>query len=471
MRQVSLQDVLDAKERRASVQAELRNKHAAALASITVNCPGRMKYTPDTVELLYQALDVFRRAVAARGLNILEERIFHPPTGPEAVLAVAGDHEALKTAGLELEEQLPYGRLLDIDVFSADGRLITRQDRAAAPRTCFICEQPAAACVRAQAHPVPELAAAFQARLDQFWAERTSTWSESVRLIGTLALEAALMEAACTPAPGLVDRLNAGAHQDMDYFTFLKSSSALSTTFFRCAQAGWLHDGEPALLLPCLRQVGREGERDMLAATDGVNTQKGLVFILGLLAATAAYACRQGLQPAEQNIRMLTGQMCAGLVQTELASLKEGPAVTMTAGERLYLAHGVTGIRGEMAGGMPSVAQQGLPRLQEALAAGASLNDALVHSLIGLMTVVEDTTVVNRHSLAVLYELQAAAAAAMAAGGMLTEAGRLKMFELDEYCIRKNISPGGSADLLAATYFLHFCETRLSAASGYNDLT
>jgi holo-ACP synthase/triphosphoribosyl-dephospho-CoA synthase len=48
----------------------------------------------------------------------------------------------------------------------------------------------------------------------------------------------------------------------------------------------------------------------------------------------------------------------------------------------------------------------------------------------------------------------------MADGGMLSQIGRGRIHELDSvYSVHKNISPGGSADLLAVTYFLHKIET------------
>ena len=49
--------------------------------------------------------------------------------------------------------------------------------------------------------------------------------------ISSIAIEAMLHEVAATPKPGLVDRMNSGAHRDMDIFTFFSSASAIQPFF------------------------------------------------------------------------------------------------------------------------------------------------------------------------------------------------------------------------------------------------
>jgi holo-ACP synthase/triphosphoribosyl-dephospho-CoA synthase len=127
------------------------------------------------------------------------------------------------------------------------------------------------------------------------------------------------------------------------------------------------------------------------------------------------------------------------------------------------LAHGFTGVRGEIEAGLPSVFEAGLPRLREALNQGASDNDALVHALLGLMTHTEDTTILHRHDLATLEKVRTEAAEILSAGGCLTSEGREKTAALDRHYISARISPGGSADLLAVTWFLHRMEEMFSA--------
>lgn len=71
------------------------------------------------------------------------------------------------------------------------------------------------------------------------------------------------------------------------------------------------------------------------------------------------------------------------------------------------------------------------------------------------MTVAGDSTVFNRHGLAGLKEVQHQAAVIWQAGGMLTNNGKALTARLDHAFIAAGISPGGSADLLACTYFLY----------------
>lgn len=467
-RKVTLADVLADKEKRAQLQAQLRDRHDAAVVSITINMPGPVKYTIDTVNLLYHAVNELRRRIWEMQVPICEERVLHLPTGPVAVLAVAGDAAAIKAIGMAVEQATKYGRLMDVDVFDSEGRQMNRAAAGNGARSCFVCLRPAVECMREQTHSLQDVMAAACSMIREFKAVDTQYWPPSVIRIGNAALEAMLMEAACTPSPGLVDRVNSGAHQDMDFFTFVQSSSAINQAMYRCAFAGWRHEGPAAELLPVLRLIGSDAERAMLSATGGVNTQKGLIFLLGIAAAAAALVLRR--QPetfGSDAILTAAADICRGIVEREMASLKHNkPGRKLTAGERLYLEHGVTGIRGEIENGLTIVSQTGLPLLRAALAAGLPVNDALVHALIGLMTEAEDTTILNRHDLATLTDVQSTAKSIMADGGMMTRLGRERIHELDAvYSNHRNISPGGSADLLAVTYFLHQIETKVKNAA------
>ena len=81
------------------------------------------------------------------------------------------------------------------------------------------------------------------------------------------AQRALLFEVAVTPKPGLVDRHNAGAHRDMDVFTFIDSACALRPYFETCARIGLAHRGKTRGRALTLRVPGLLAEDAMRRAT------------------------------------------------------------------------------------------------------------------------------------------------------------------------------------------------------------
>ncbi|CAH2603678.1 triphosphoribosyl-dephospho-CoA synthase [Rhodovastum atsumiense] len=272
-------------------------------------------------------------------------------------------------------------------------------------------------------------------------------------MIGSSFLAGALLEVCTHPKPGLVTPLSNGAHGDMDLQTFMVSSAAIAPCFYLCAQAGLVHAGAPAALLPRVREIGRTHEAALLAATGGVNTQRGLLFSAGVLSAVAGLLARNRNSLDAESLFSTAAQMTQGLCARELAGCAgREPA---TAGEWLYQRYGVLGIRGEAEAGFPTVLDAGLPALAEAHAAGASLQTAFLHTLISLMAVTEDTTLLWRGGSDALAFIRGTAAAILRRGGALTDDGMAAIGRLEAECICRNLSPGGSADLLAVTVGVH----------------
>lgn len=479
--QLTLIQVLDAKEHRAKVQNALRTEYGASVVSMTLNMPGAVKYQSDWLDALYDAAIRLRVGFASRNMRLYEERIIHTPAGPAFIMAVRGSAENIKLLTVSLEESLEWGRLLDLDVFSDKGELISRSTLNLPPRKCLICSETAAICIRSMRHSKEDVVLAALKLMDHFIEAKGKPFMESglnntskpdrtCQSIGKLALEAMLMEVAATPAPGLVDRFNSGAHDDMDMMTFIKSSSAVSDAMVEFAEAGNTHEGPLTQLLPKLRRIGIRAEYDMYSATKGVNTQKGILFLLGILTAAGGYVLSPSASPilkedacSSEKIAQIASNICEGIVMRELEVLHRiRPDRDLTAGEQFYLDNGHTGVRGEIEHGLPTVLKFGLPLLKEALALGATENDALIHALIGLMTSTEDTTILHRHNLKILKKVQSDAVNILKSGGYLTPEGKNSVAELDKYYCNEHISPGGSADLLAATWYLYRFEEMFS---------
>ena len=275
--------------------------------------------------------------------------------------------------------------------------------------------------------------------------------------IGACAVEAMLYEVSATPKPGLVDRANNGAHHDMDFFTFMSSAAALRGSFDAFARIGVQHQAGPLHeMLPALQQAGRTAEQQMFALTQGVNTHKGMIFSLGMLAGAAGRLAAQGETLTAEKLCRSVAALCTGITAAAYAGIREQGQLTK--GEAMYLKYGVTGVRGEVENGFPTVRRTGLPVCRELREKGLAINDVLVGTLIALMAENQDTNILGRHDLETLQAVQQAAKDVLARGSVGTEAGRRAICRMDEEFIERYISPGGSADLVAATHFLYEME-------------
>ncbi|NLN15284.1 MAG: triphosphoribosyl-dephospho-CoA synthase CitG [Tissierellia bacterium] len=280
--------------------------------------------------------------------------------------------------------------------------------------------------------------------------------NEYCRLVANIAIRSVLFEVSVSPKPGLVDRFNPGAHKDMDIFTFLKSSSVLYPYFYNCTMAGIEFDEEDyTQLLLNIRPIGIRAEEDMFKATAGINTHKGIIFSMGIIAAAVGSLHRElnrqhfDFEEISERVKLIT----AGITkELDLAYKKED----LTYGERLYLKYGTKGIRGEVESGFTTVLNYSLPILVGLIQENKyHINDILGQVLINLMANTEDSNVLGRHDMEALKYVQERSKEALKLGGYFTEEGRKYIEALDEDFIEKHISPGGSADLLAVSLMFY----------------
>ena len=274
--------------------------------------------------------------------------------------------------------------------------------------------------------------------------------------IASYAVEALLVEAAATPKPGLVDRANNGAHEDMDFFTFQKSAAALAPYFTEFVRAGAGEGRSLHTLLSELRPIGRAAESAMYARTGGVNTHKGAIFSFGVLLGAAGWISAHGKPLMADAVLNAVRIVCAGLCHTDYGGQFDTP---QTKGQAAYLTYGLTGVRGEAEAGFPLVWDYALPLYRVRRAKHAPLNDALVDVLLVLMAHNMDTNILGRHDLAMLQRVQEEADRIAKLGGMRTERGRAALQAFDAQLIDAWVSPGGSADLAAVTHFLYEIES------------
>lgn len=269
--------------------------------------------------------------------------------------------------------------------------------------------------------------------------------------VAALGHEALRREYELTPKPGLVDRRNAGAHRDMDLATFRASAAALRPFFARFVARGAGTAGLPAgAVLEMLRPIGLDAERAMYAATGGVNTHKGSVFAFGLACGAVGRLAALGAVVDAEAVCDQVAAFAAGLVERELRPGREA----LTAGEAIHRRYGLAGARGEAASGFATVRHGALPALRRALAERDDSERALHAAFLHLLEHNPDTNLVARGGLDGLAFARAAAATLRRAGGVDAPDYLRRLATLDDAFIAKNLSPGGSADLLAMTWFL-----------------
>ena len=453
---VTVADMMAAREARAMAQMTLLSRHpGAVVVCLTMNIAGPVKQSPE----IERAFDWGRNAAAAvlAPHKCFFAHAIREKTGPEAIFCVEGDAMEIKRRLCALEDSSPIGRLLDIDVLYGQGEKVSRTDLGLPPRMCLLCGQDAPVCARSRAHSVDDLRAQTSMIIREHFE------GEFVRRTGQMAQRALLTEVAISPKPGLVDRENTGAHSDMDVFTFMDSACALREYFETCTRIGLAHRGlSPAACFAALRVPGLLAEDTMKRATHGINTHKGAIFSLGIYCASLGMGF-DGENSDTSAAFMRCGEMTREQMACELSSLTHREAATF--GEAHYKRTGAGGVREEAAAGFPSVRHAGLPRFCAALCAGLSLNDAGLCALIALMACAADTNAVRRGGEEGARRMQEAAAALDQEIAAALEQGAIHAFDLpgrmrawDAELTRKNISPGGCADMLALTLLAAFMD-------------
>jgi triphosphoribosyl-dephospho-CoA synthase len=264
--------------------------------------------------------------------------------------------------------------------------------------------------------------------------------------IAVIAVTCLLRELETWPKPGLVSPRDSGSHSDMDASTFRRGAAAIRPYLHALAEAGAQGCG-----MGRLRIVGLEAEAAMFAATGGVNTHRGAIFGLGLFCAAA------GAKAAGQaDTGMPIGALVASLWGS---SILDGPALLHSHGGKARRRYGAGGARLEAVQGFPGVYEIGLPALESgALIAPDDANAARVHACFALIAALEDTNLLHRGGLSGLRFAQRAARTFLDDGGVSTCDWCERATLVHQLFVKRRLSPGGSADLLAMSLFVQACE-------------
>lgn len=265
-------------------------------------------------------------------------------------------------------------------------------------------------------------------------------------IVAHLATRALKAELNTTPKPGLVDTHDSGAHRDMDHALMMRSIRALHPYFVRLATLGYDSTQLPAH--NDIVSIGLEAEKAMFKSTGGVNTYKGALFSMGLALTAATYIIGRGkVATTTHGKEYVPGDLLSAII--------------------IQLANGFPDTRGTHGSRAKQTAQAGgslMSALDNAREGYTQLfeewlpfyetrikgDDSYVKhkTLLRIMCDLDDTNIVYRTDYATMLNVKTQAR------HLLEDFSEAGIDDLNRDFVSRNISPGGSADMLALVVFL-----------------
>ncbi|WP_029758778.1 triphosphoribosyl-dephospho-CoA synthase CitG [Fusobacterium nucleatum] len=272
------------------------------------------------------------------------------------------------------------------------------------------------------------------------------------KYVAKLATKALLYEVSISPKAGLVSRLSNGSHKDMDFYTFIDSALSLSHYFSECFIYGQENNFGSPDFFKNLRNLGKAAEKEMFKATSGINTHKGTIFSMGILISVLASYLKETNKIDLKILSEKIKDMCAPLLN-ELETTNN----FSTYGEKAFKKYHLTGARGLAISGYDIVLLDGINKLKE-FTKILDFETSCILLLFYYISILDDTNIVNRTNFETLKKVQILCKNLYEENKKFLSKEKIKkeMSNLNDIFIEKNISAGGSADLLILTIFIYF---------------
>lgn len=265
-------------------------------------------------------------------------------------------------------------------------------------------------------------------------------------IVAHLATRALKAELNTTPKPGLVDTHDSGAHSDMDHALMMRSIRALHPYFVQLATLGYDSTQLPAH--NDIVSIGLEAEKAMFKSTGGVNTYKGALFSMGLALTAATYIIGRGkVATTTHGKEYVPGDLLSATI-TQLAN--GFPDTSGTHGSR---AKQLAKAGGKLMSALDN-AREGYTQLFEEwlpfYETRIKGDDSYVKhkTLLRIMCDLDDTNIVYRTDYDTMLNVKTQAR------HLLEDFSEAGIDDLNRDFVGRNISPGGSADMLALVVFL-----------------
>lgn len=265
-------------------------------------------------------------------------------------------------------------------------------------------------------------------------------------IVAHLATRALKAELNTTPKPGLVDTHDSGAHRDMDHALMMRSIRALHPYFVQLATLGYDSTQLPAH--NDIVSIGLEAEKAMFKSTGGVNTYKGALFSMGLALTAATYIIGRGkVATTTHGKEYVPGDLLSAII-IQLANGfpdtrgTHGSQAKQTAQAGGSLKSALDNARE----GYTQLFEEWLPFYETRIKG----DDSYVKhkTLLRIMCDLDDTNIVYRTDYDTMQQVKTLAR------HLLEDFSEAGIDDLNRDFVSRNISPGGSADMLALVVFL-----------------
>lgn len=378
--------------------------------NMSVNAPGDSKYSNEA-KLLVAYFDKLIN------YDYVKKETYNTLKGIQINYFINGvKADDVKKEMVKLEDEHPLGRFIDLDVFEKNSKQSLSRDTL---RKCYLCDKPAFVCQREENHRKIDLEIYFKREILNYLG----------KVVANLIKESILLELNLDPKFGLVTPYTNGSHEDMNYNLMLTAVDKITPYLKEIFKATARIDNIYELLMNN-QVIGKLAEERMLIATNGVNCYKGLIYNLGLMITASTYSL-VNLENFEYSY----------FVAKTLSKQTFKDSKLDTFGQKAYKKYNFGGIRKEALNGYPSI-RQILPMITD------YEDQTLIKALVKLITITDDSVLLKRSGSfekmeEIIYKFK-----------HLNLNNPEDINDLTNYCIEKNLSFGGSADLLITAIYL-----------------
>lgn len=328
------------------------------------------------------------------------------------------------------------------------------------------------------------------------------------REIVSKAIKALIYEVSISPKLGLVSRTSLGSHKDMDFFSFIDSSFALESYFYKLydlakneldrfllelsnneehnknrldkiyLEKSLYESFDFVAFFEEMRKLGMEAEKEMFSATKGINTHKGSIFSLGIVFTSYVFLNNLYLDDFSlEKLNIFIRNLCKDIYKDYNKDnyKKDKNTTKQSYGFEIYKKYGIAGAREQAYRGYDMLLLDAYNKFLKQLEL-KNFESAVIMLLLYFVSQLDDTNIIARSKLDTLKEVQDLSVKLFEKYEELkfNSFNNLKsnMYKDDKFCqqreflfeieelnkifIEKNISAGGSADLLILLLFVYF---------------